>query len=237
MNTAPGTDEALLTGCAAGRLLVPCGDQRLRQEAAAAFARLAADAAGAGFDLRVASGYRSFDRQLAIFNGKARGERPVFDDAGRPLALAGLSMEERLAAILRFSALPGASRHHWGTDIDVYDAAAVEGDYRVALSAAEVAPGGVFDPLHRWLDERLGSGAGHGFYRPYDRDRGGVAPERWHLSYLPLARHLAPRITPALLRRCWSQPRAADLCWREALCARLPALLRRYVYNVAPPPT
>ena len=51
-----------------------------------------------------------------------------------------------------FSALPGASRHHWGTDIDVYDANAVSSDYVVQLSLKEVGSGGVFDSLHKWLD-------------------------------------------------------------------------------------
>ena len=43
----------------------------------------------------------------------------------------------------------------------------------------EVARGGVFDSLHSWLDARMAAGESHGFYRPYARDRGGVAPERW----------------------------------------------------------
>ncbi len=33
----------------------------------------------------------------------------------------------------------------------------------------------------------MAKGASQGFYRPYNLDRGGVAPERWHLSYAPLA--------------------------------------------------
>ena len=36
-------------------------------------------------------------------------------------------------AILLWSALPGASRHHWGTDFDVFDRAAVPPDYRAAV--------------------------------------------------------------------------------------------------------
>jgi LAS superfamily LD-carboxypeptidase LdcB len=91
-------------------------------------------------------------------------------------------------AILRWSALPGASRHHWGTDIDVYDEWAVEPGYRVQLTPDECAPGGVFERLHRWLDARLAEGEYASFYRPFAMDRGGVAPEPWHLSYGPQAR-------------------------------------------------
>ncbi|MCZ8486094.1 D-alanyl-D-alanine carboxypeptidase family protein [Vibrio lentus] len=30
------------------------------------------------------------------------------------------SEQQKLSAILRWSALPGASRHHWGCDFDVF---------------------------------------------------------------------------------------------------------------------
>lgn len=52
----------------------------------------------------------------------ARGERALLDDHGNPLLVNDLSPTEIMFAILRWSALPGCSRHHWGTDIDVYDA-------------------------------------------------------------------------------------------------------------------
>ena len=38
---------------------------------------------------------------------------------------------------MRWSAIPGSSRHHWGTDLDVYDAAAVTPDYQVQLTPQE----------------------------------------------------------------------------------------------------
>ena len=46
---------------------LPCGN-RLQQEVALAFAALQADARAAGFELAIASSYRSFARQLAIWN-------------------------------------------------------------------------------------------------------------------------------------------------------------------------
>ena len=231
-----GVNAALLTG-RDSTAMVDAGDGRLLQAAAAAaFARLAADARASGFELRIASAFRSYDRQCAIFNGKACGKRPVFDDADREVDLSSLDRNAQVDAILRFSALPGASRHHWGTDIDVVDAAAVPAGYEVALSAAEVAPGGVFDPLHRWLDQRIADGESRGFYRPYATDRDGVAPERWHLSYAPLATALQPAMTAELLRECWCMPGATSPCWHDVLVARLPELLARYVHNVDAPP-
>ncbi len=217
--------DAQLTGRDPSHLLELPGGHRLVPEAAAAFARLQADARAAGFELAIASSYRDFDRQLAIFNGKARGERAVHDDAGAPVDLAALPAEQRLFAILRFSALPGTSRHHWGTDLDVFDAAAVPEGYRVQLTPQEVYPPGPFAPLHEWLDARMAAGESHGFFRPYEQDRGGIAPERWHLSYAPLARLCEGRLTPALLCECWGD----ELEWRDLVEASLPDLLDRYV--------
>jgi LAS superfamily LD-carboxypeptidase LdcB len=209
---------------------------RLLPAVSAAFDRLAGDAAAAGFELRIASAHRSFDRQLLIFNGKARGERPVIDDRGAPVDLAALESCEQLAAILRFSALPGGSRHHWGTEVDVYDAAAVAAGYRVSLTEAEVCTGGPFDPFHCWLDGQIAAGRSHGFFRPYDRDRGGVAPERWHLSFAPLSQAFSEQVDADLLAACWSGLRDGEIAYRDLLLARLPLLVDQYLRRVAPVP-
>ncbi|SPY94009.1 D-alanyl-D-alanine carboxypeptidase [Proteus mirabilis] len=65
-----------------------------------------------------ASFIRSFERQLAIWNGKFEGTRPVLDAESQPIDIQTLSEGQRCEAILKWSALPGASRHHWGTEID-----------------------------------------------------------------------------------------------------------------------
>ena len=220
------SDRQLL-GLDDGHLVAAPGDGRLHPAAAAALAALCADARSAGFDLAIASAWRSYARQLAIWNGKLSGRRPVHDDRGEPVAMTALSARQQLAAVLRFSALPGTSRHHWGTDVDIYDAAALPAGAGPALTPAEVAPGGVFDALHCWLDRRIAAGRSHGFYRPYAEDHGAVAPERWHLSYAPLARRLAPRVTPSLLRVAWDE--GGEPALLPALAAELPEILERYV--------
>jgi hypothetical protein len=212
----------------------------LHARAEAAFSRLRQAAADAGFDLRVASAFRSFERQRQIWNGKLRGERAVLDDRDRPIDLACLDPQQRLECVLRFSAMPGASRHHWGSDIDVFDAAAVTDDYRVRLDLAEVADDGVFGPLHCWLDERIERGESFGFFRPYDRDRGGVAPERWHLSFAPLALIREEALRPEALIGAWrfGQAYGAGGVVEEAerLCEQAEALYERFVRRVAPAP-
>ncbi|HEX6397833.1 MAG TPA: M15 family metallopeptidase, partial [Steroidobacteraceae bacterium] len=111
-----------LTGRARDHL-VELSDPRctLHRLVVAPFLAMRAAAAADGIDLVAFSSFRDFDRQLAIWNGKFRGERPMQDRAGKPLDPGSLSAAERVAAILWWSALPGASRHHWGTDFDVMD--------------------------------------------------------------------------------------------------------------------
>jgi LAS superfamily LD-carboxypeptidase LdcB len=219
-----------LTGLDESHLVTLADGHRLQREVASAFADLRSDARAAGFELAIASSFRSFARQLAIWNGKASGARAVHDDAGNAVDMARLSPLEQLHAILRFSALPGTSRHHWGTDLDIYNAAAVPPEYLVQLSPQEVAAGGVFDPLHNWLDARMAAGESHGFFRPYNEDRGGVAPERWHLSYAPSSVACAAQCRSELLIDCWdSEPAGQGLMLREEIAANLPQLLNRYV--------
>ena len=219
-----------LTGLDDSHLVTLPGGHRLQDEVAQAFTALQLDARKVGFELAIASSFRSFTRQLAIWNGKANGARPVHDDRGRVVEMAALPPLEQLYAILRYSAIPGASRHHWGTDLDIYDAAAVAPDYVLQLSPQEVAGGGVFDPLHCWLDEIITAGKSRGFYRPYARDHGGVAPERWHLSYAPLSTGCCEQLTGELLQSCWDCEMATEaLLLRHEIEDQLPYIMQRYV--------
>ena len=197
------------------------------------FLALREAARGDGFDLQVYSAFRDFERQRSIWNRKVTGAFPVLDGLARPIDISTLSPRELVVAILRWSALPGASRHHWGTDLDVYDAASTPPGYEIQLIPAEVEPGGMHAPLHRWLDARIAEGRAWGFFRPYDRDRGGVAPERWHLSHAPIASGYLSRLTPQLLRDTIA---AGDLEMGDVVLDELDALYDRFVTNVNPPP-
>ncbi|WP_049723835.1 M15 family metallopeptidase [Gilvimarinus polysaccharolyticus] len=178
-------------------------------------------------ELTIASGYRSFARQLAIFNAKATGQRPVLNDAGETVAMHTLSDADKLWAILRFSALPGASRHHWGTDMDVFDRAAMAPDYQLQLTPDECCPGGVFDKLHCWLDAYLPE---CDFFRPYDVNsaahHNGVAPEPWHLSYAPVAQRFAAWLTPDVLAQTIA---ASDIELKATVLSNITSIYERYV--------
>jgi predicted deacylase len=97
------------------------------------------------------------------------------------------SSATRLAIILKFSALPGASRHHWATDVDFNSM--TSSDWAPAPSAT-AKPGPLFD-LGVWLQANA---ARVGFVQSYTPGRaGGYNEEPWHYSYAPIALGLRQR--------------------------------------------
>jgi len=183
-------------------------------------------AAREGIDLAIYSSFRDFDTQRRIWNQKFRGERPLYDERGNVRDRASLDDQQLIDGILCWSALPGASRHHWGSDLDVIDRAALPPAYRVRLLPQEVEAGGVFERLHRWLPVNV---ARFGFFQPYREYRGGVFPEPWHLSYAPVAVPALQQLGEQLVA---ASIRDADLLGRATVLARLPGLFRNYVANI-----
>src|SRR5262245_36612049 len=115
-------NELELTGRARTHIidleLPRCG---LHYEVVAAFLSMRDAAASAAVDLQPRASFRDLNAQLSIWNAKWRGERALFDRSGQPLEYKGLQPSMLLDAILTWSALPGGSRHHWGSDLDVID--------------------------------------------------------------------------------------------------------------------
>ena len=203
---------------------------KLHAAAVDAFLAMREQAAGAGLDLVPVSSFRDFGRQLRIWNAKYRGERPALDRRGRPADMGRLSPEERVETILLWSALPGASRHHWGSDIDVVEGGVVARGYQANLERTEFMRGGPFAPLSRWLAVHMRR---FGFYRPYTRAGAGVQPEPWHLSFAPVARRALPLLTVELLAAAIT---GAGVEGKAAILARLPSIHERYVLGVDAPP-
>ena len=203
----------------------------IHRDVVAPFGDLRDEAAGAGFDVAILSGFRSFDKQLSIWNRKACGELAVLDSSAQPLDIAALGDRELVFAILRWSALPGASRHHWGTDLDVYDAAARPDGYEIELVPAEYEGSGMFAPFSQWLDDRIANRTAFGFFRPYDRDRQGVAPERWHLSHGALASEFMGMLSTELLQHTIE---GADMLLKDVVLEYLDEIVLRFVRNTNP---
>ena len=195
----------------------------VHKEVLASLQTMREEAQAAGFSLALASAFRGFDQQLSIWNSKALGLRPLLDSNGVPLDYNTLSPTEIVYAILRWSALPGASRHHWGSDMDVYDLSRLPEGHKVQLVPQESEPGGVFYDFHLWLDDNLKY---FNFFRPYAHDLGGIAPERWHLSYAPVSNEYQKALTYELLFETISN---AEIELKPIILKELPEIYQRFI--------
>jgi LAS superfamily LD-carboxypeptidase LdcB len=202
----------------------------LHAAAVAPFLALREAAARAGFDLVPVSSFRDFERQRAIWNAKFRGERPALDRRGRPVDMTALDDGARVETILLWSALPGASRHHWGSDIDVADGGVIARGYGPKLEVEEYRRGGPFAALSGWLGANMRR---FGFYRPYTRRGRGVQPEPWHISYAPVAAPALARMSERLLAQAIA---TGGVEGEAAILARLPSIRERYLFDVDAPP-
>ncbi|WP_405247311.1 M15 family metallopeptidase [Cellulophaga sp. Asnod2-G02] len=145
----------------------------LRKEAHDAFIEMKRAAYTGGIDLKIVSSYRSFDRQQVIFENKFI----KYTDAG-------MTPLDAISKIIEYSTIPGTSRHHWGTDIDVIDGyQKVSGDVLVPSKYGEDQP---FADFKKWMDENSEK---FGFYLVYtdDKKRRGFKYEPWHYSYAPIS--------------------------------------------------
>ena len=138
----------------------------LRKETAEAFKEMANAAKADGVELLVISSTRNFEYQKGIWERKWKKYEKSHPNA-----------EERAKHILLYSAMPGTSRHHWGTDIDLND-----------LNNSSFEKGGKYEGVYRWLQENAAS---YGFCQPYtakgEMRPSGYNEERWHWSYMPLS--------------------------------------------------
>ena len=146
----------------------------LRKETLGAFEDMAEKADEDGVELKIASATRNFDYQKNLWNNKWTGVTLV---DGQDLSKSIPDGEERFEKILEYSAVPGTSRHHWGTEIDINDA-------NVPYFNTEQG-----EKVYEWLEDNASQ---FGFCQTYtlkgtDRPTG-YNEEKWHWSYLPLSR-------------------------------------------------
>ena len=188
------------------------------------FNKLKESFAREGFVLRIESAYRPFERQLSIWNRKASGELKLLSAEGLPMERPA-DEEQLMYAILTWSALPGASRHHLGTDLDVVDANACPVGYEVELTPAECD--GMFRPFHEKLTELIGAGESFGFERVFVPGRGKIQPEKWHIAHLPTSRKYLEEFSLKDLRSIYEK---TDIACKSALLDNLDKLAKEYIY-------
>ncbi|CAM4170547.1 M15 family metallopeptidase [Pseudoalteromonas byunsanensis] len=181
----------------------------------------------AGFDLTIASAFRSFQRQAKIWNAKFSGHRPVNDINNCPVELSALSEIEKCKAIMLFSALPGASRHHFGSDLDIYAENCLGEQHTLQLAPWEYQAGGPFAEFNAWIDENL---TDFGFFKPYAKYNGGVAQEPWHISHIATSKLLEQHQSIDAIADAINQH---DVLGKQTILANLHILNDRFITNIA----
>lgn len=142
-------------------------------KAGKAFEEMQLAAKKEGVEIEVVSGYRSYESQKNIWNRKYKSNK-----ANR------LSPEQNIRKIIEYSTLPGTSRHHWGTDVDIIEGSKPkDGDVLVPRKFHSEGP---YTKLKKWMDKHAES---FGFFLPYTKNpkRKGFYYEPWHYSYAPLS--------------------------------------------------
>ncbi len=146
----------------------------MRREAFGAFKEMFEAAETEGVNLKIISATRNFNYQKGIWERKWTGKTLV---GGKDLS--NTPGKERALAILKYSSMPGTSRHHWGTDIDLNE---------LTNSYFEAGEGLI---VYQWL---LNNAPNYGFCQPYsekgEQRPNGYEEEKWHWSYMPLSEEL-----------------------------------------------
>jgi LAS superfamily LD-carboxypeptidase LdcB len=217
---------AELTGQIATHLIKIDERTSIHRDVSAPFLALQASAKKAGFNLQIASGFRSFERQRLIWNNKYSGKSLLLDKDETVLNINQLSELEKLMAILHWSALPGASRHHWGTDFDIYDPDLLPVNKKLQLTCSEYQENGYFFELSQWLSENM---ATFDFYRPYHHYQNGVAAEPWHISYQPIAQKC---LTELKIMSLHDLIITNNILGKSLICQHLPMIYTNYICNI-----
>lgn len=149
----------------------------LRKETYEQFKKMWAAAQADGIDLKIISATRNFFRQKQIWEAKWTGKRKI--ENGTNAAERYPKPKDRALKILEYSSMPGTSRHHWGTDLDINDLDNYTFEH------------GKGKEVYEWLTAHAHE---YGFCQPYspkgDERPDGYNEEKWHWSYIPVARQL-----------------------------------------------
>jgi LAS superfamily LD-carboxypeptidase LdcB len=137
----------------------------LRKQAYDAFQAMYDSALTQDIHLEIISATRNFNYQKSIWERKWT----------KPQYMGWQSME-KVQKIMNYSAMPGTSRHHWGTDIDLN-----------ALTDAYFTSGAGLK-IYKWLCENAESFGYRQVYTKKDSGRTGYNEEKWHWSFMPLSK-------------------------------------------------
>lgn len=186
---------------------------------------LVSEASKEGFHLHIASGFRDYQRQSLIWNRKYQGLTPILDADSQPLITESLTEKEKIYAILRWSALPGSSRHHWGTDFDLFAKNCLAKDETLQLEPWEYFQGPQ-RKFYQWLSKEAGR---FGFFFPYAKDQGGVAIEPWHISHRLVSSECLSQLSPSTIAECLTNE---PILGSEHVLHHLDHIYSQYIKNI-----
>ena len=186
----------------------------MRKKAYESFLRMADAAATEGLPLQIISATRTFADQKRIWENKWTGQRQV---DGQDISQTIADPTERALKILEYSSMPGTSRHHWGTDIDLNS---LNNEY---------FDSGRGKKIYDWLQTHA---AEYGFCQVYT-EKGEARPygyneERWHWSYMPLSVEYLQQYTQKINYQNISGFKGAETAEKIGMIAK-------YVEGIAPP--
>ncbi|MDZ4823724.1 MAG: M15 family metallopeptidase [Flavobacteriales bacterium] len=141
------------------------GGMYMRKEAYDSFLKMYEAAKKENIVLTIISATRNFDRQKTIWEKKWKLEK-----------YKGWKDFDKAKDILNYSSMPGTSRHHWGTDIDLN-----------SVSPKDFETGGQ-KKVYEWLVKNASSFGFSQTYTAKTAGRTGYSEEKWHWSYMPLAK-------------------------------------------------
>lgn len=195
---------------------------------------LQAEALKDDVDIKVCSTFRSFDRQLEIWNMKARGEKPLYDKQGQRVPLAVFDQmrpHEKVNLITTWFAVPGLSRHHFGTDFDFYDRATLERQGRtLQLIPWEYEhPAGPCARAYQWLQARA-CAEDFPFFWPFTAGACGVSPEPWHLSHKKASSAILEQFNRHEFEHCIL---AADIELKEGIVSQLDKIITHHGFPLS----
>lgn len=150
--------------------------KNLQPEVYTAFLKMKKEALKENIHISIASGFRNFNRQKLIFERKYNRYQKQ-----------GFSKIKILNKIIEYSTIPGTSRHHWGTDIDIVQK--VETMPKNLLVPSNYSSEGPFCRMKEWMDANANT---FGFYLVYTENinRTGFKYEPWHYTYAPISKKL-----------------------------------------------
>ncbi|OIQ18144.1 M15 family metallopeptidase [Lacinutrix sp. MedPE-SW] len=148
---------------------------KLLEEAHIAFKKLQKEALKSNIKIAAVSSYRSYSHQKRIWERKYKSNNTK-----------GLTPKANIKKIIEYSTIPGTSRHHWGTDIDIYQTNVKQPNS--ILQPKNYHDNGSYCKLKEWMDTNASYFGFHLVYTDIS-NRKGFKYEPWHYSYKPLSQN------------------------------------------------